>query len=198
MDIKIILTVIFSGAFLSFVQFLIQFFITRKDTKEKEAKEDKLECLRKELQESIKQREETGNEHFEIHKEAIANISKDYQENFEKLYKSLEQLRNENSKVADALDKIAQGQDVFSTGLLGLTHFELIYITDIIKARKHITLSEKAILDSLYEPYIQLGGNGQTKKNYEYVMTFPVISDEEAHRMDSDIAADNVKNHWKS
>lgn len=198
MDIKIILTVIFSGAFLSFVQFLIQFFITRKDAKEKEAKEDKLECLREELQKSIKQREDAGNEHFEIHKEAIANISKEHQDSFNKLYNSLNQLKDENAKVADALSKIVNGQEVFSSGLLGLTHFELIYITDIIKARKYITLSEKAILDSLYEPYIKLGGNGQTKKNYEYVMTFQVISDEEARQMDADINANNVKDHWKS
>lgn len=189
MDIKDIITIVSiiigSG--------IIQFFVTRRDTKAKEAKEDKIEALREELQASIKQREQAGNEHFEIHKEAISNISKEYQENFGKLLDAIEQLKDNNEAIHDTLNKIAQGQETFSSGLLGLTHFELIYITDIIKERKHITLSEKAILDSLYEPYISLGGNGQTKKNYEYVMTFPVISDEEAKQMDEEIAA--VKAH---
>lgn len=176
---------------------IIQFFVTRRDTKAKEAKEDKLEALREELQASIKQREQAGNEHFEIHKEAIASISKDYQENFGKLLDAIEQLKDNNKEVSDMLNKIADGQETFSSGLLGLTHFELMYITDIVKKRKYITLNEKATIKSIYEPYKKLGGNGLVSEAVTHVMNFPVISDNEALEMDEDLNAQSVASHSK-
>lgn len=200
MNISTIITIVFSGAFLAFLQFLITFFITRKDNKEKEAKEEikeaeraskdeRFDLLEKEFHEGLDQREQTGKARYDEHKEAINNMAKQHQEQFEKLLDAIKDLKISDEKVSKILEEIVSGQQMLSSGVLGLTHFELMYITNIIIERKYITLTEKATIDSLYEPYTKLGGNGQVRKNYEYVMNFPIVSDEEAKKMDDEIIA---------
>ena len=208
MDRSTIITVIFSGSFLAFLQFVITFFITRKDNKEKEAKEEKkaeanaakderFEQLEDEIHAGLDEREKVGKSRYEEHKQAIADMSKEHQEQFKKLLEAIEGLREHDEKVAKTLEQIADGQQVLSTGLLGLTHFELMYIMDIIKQRKYNTLTEKDTMESLFEPYTALGGNGTIAQGHSYVMSLPVISDIEAKKMDEEIAAIKAHSFFK-
>lgn len=208
MNISTIITVAFSGAFLAFLQFLITFFITRKDNKEKEAKEEikeaeraskdeRFDLLEKEFHEGLNQREQTGKARYDEHREAIINMTKEHQEQFKLLLAAIDDLKENDNKVTDILEKVAEKQEVFGSSLLGLTHFELIYITDIIKARKYITITEKATIKSMYEPYKALGGNGLVKEAVNHVMTYPVISEIDAKKMDDEIAAIKISSYVK-
>lgn len=209
MDFQTLLTVAFSGAFLAFLQFLITFFITRKDNKEKEAKDEKKEEAKEakdarfnQLEEKIKnglaEREATGRKRYEEHKQAISDISKENKENFDRLLDAIESLKENDDRITGALEKIASRQDIFGEGILGLTRFELMYITDIIKERKYITVGEKATIKSMYEPYKKLGGNGLIAESVNHVMNFPVVSEAEAKRMDEEIEALKIGTVFKS
>lgn len=208
MNFNTIITVAFSGAFLAFLQFLITFFITRKDNKEKEQKEDKkaeekaarderFTQLETKIKDGLAEREETGKARYEEHHRSIAEMSKENKENFDKLLEAIDQLKINDSKVVDALEKICSKQDIFGDSLLGLTHFELVYITDIIIARGKITVAEKATIESMYDPYKRLHGNGICKQRVSLVMTYPIISDEEAKKLDEEIAARKIMSHTK-
>ena len=69
--------------------------------------------------------------------------------------------------------------------LVGLGHDRILYITDRIVKRGGITLKEKRNLRYLYEPYKDLGGNGDCEIGYEACQKLPVITEEEARERDS-------------
>lgn len=71
-----------------------------------------------------------------------------------------------------------------SDAIVGLGHDKLLYLTDKISRRGKITLKEKTNLTGIYVPYHALGGNGDGKTGYEYCMTLPVCTDEDAEEMD--------------
>jgi len=64
--------------------------------------------------------------------------------------------------------------------LLGLGHDKILYLTDKYVRRGVITLKEKRNLKFLYEPYSELGGNGDCEVGYAACQTLPVVSEEEA------------------
>lgn len=157
--VQIVVTVIGSGAFFSFLQFLI----TRKDKKKEDEKNDKFNKLQQEFTEGLKEREQTSINRYNEHKEAI-----------DKLEKAINQLTENDTKITKYMNSIGNG-------VMGLAHDRLIALTDHYQKRGCITLKEKANLDAIYKPYHDgLGGNGDGKMGYEYCMQLPVVSEEEA------------------
>lgn len=199
---QIVLTILGSGAFFSFLQFLIQ----RKDSKEdKNINErfDQLEKkiqsgleerektgverfnkLEKKIQEGLDEREKTGAERFNIHDSNIKNLIKNHNEDLKKLLDTLEQFKSNDLKVEQALNKIANSQNELCKAVVGLAHDKLVFMTDKIIERGAITIKEKATLDSIYIPYQAMGGNSHAKAGYEQSIKLPVISDEKAKELD--------------
>jgi len=191
--VQILLTVIGSGAVFSFLQFIIQFFVTRKDNKEREAKEDKFEELRAEIKSGLDAREEVGRGRYEEHKRSIDKILIEHKEDFGKLLEAIEQLRDNDTKVSKALEELAVTNTNIAGAVVGLAHDKLVYSTDKIAERGYITVKEKATLRSIYEPYTSLGGNSHAREGYLHVMDLPVVTDEEAKNMDRVIEKNKLK-----
>lgn len=82
-------------------------------------------------------------------------------------------------------DKMKDKDTVESKMLLGLGHDKIIYLTDRFVRRGAITLKEKRNLEFLYKPYVGLGGNGDCEIGYEACKKLPVISEEEAVKLDA-------------
>ena len=163
MVLQVLLTIIGSGAFFSFVQFLIQ----RKDKIKQEEKEDQIKQLREELKVGLNDREQTGFERYSEHKEAIAKIN----EAILKLTENDTQMKDYMKYVGDEI--------------MGLAHDKLVYLTDKYQERGAITLKEKATLEAIYAPYHEgLGGNGDGKTGYEFAMKLPIVTDNQAYEMD--------------
>ena len=78
--------------------------------------------------------------------------------------------------------------------LLGLGHDKIMYLTDKYVRRGGITLKEKRNLKFLYEPYADLGGNGDVKIGFDACETLPVVSEEEA--LDMDIGITKKEYGW--
>ena len=141
---------------------LIQFFITRKDNKEQE-----FEKIKKELD----QRENKGNERFLAHKTEI-----------DKLNDAITKLSENDSEQNKYMKYV--GNEI-----MGLAHDRLVRLTDKYQTRGGITLKEKATLDAIYQPYHEgLGGNGDGQAGYEYCMTLPIITEEQAKIWDKKIS----------
>ena len=68
--------------------------------------------------------------------------------------------------------------------ILGIGHDKILYLTDRIMQRGCITMKEKRNLNSLYEPYKRLGGNGDCKIGYDACNALPIVSENEAFEMD--------------
>ena len=100
---------------------------------------------------------------------------------------SIEELKEILIKMSK--DNEAQNRliDMQANEILGLGHDKIIFLTDKIAKRGYITLKEKANLKALYYPYKDLGGNGDGETGFEHCMKLPVISDEEAQRLDKNI-----------
>ena len=141
---------------------LIQFFITRKDNKEEEFLK-----LREEIQKDRESRERG----FATHKIEI-----------EKLNKAIDNLNHVDSDQKTYLNYVGDE-------LMGLAHDRLVRLTDKYQLRGAITLKEKATLDAIYKPYHEgLHGNGDGQTGYEYCMTLPVITEEQARELDRKIS----------
>jgi hypothetical protein len=68
-----------------------------------------------------------------------------------------------------------------------MVHNTIIRFTDPIIRRNAVTYEELSTLDSLYQPYSKLGGNGECKRRYDDVNKLPKISKEEAYDRDREI-----------
>lgn len=157
--LKYILAFVCSGAFVGFVQFLIQ----RHDNQK-----GRLDELEQKFTEGLNLREMTGKARYDEHKEAI--------EELRKAIISLSESTIETQKITSAVGEL----------VVGLGQDKLVYLTDKYRARGAITLKEKAGLKALYIPYHEkLDGNGYGTLGYEYCMEkLPLISDEEAMELD--------------
>lgn len=86
-------------------------------------------------------------------------------------------------------DKIKEKENENNTAqsrmLLGLAHDRIVFLTDCYVRRGAITLKEKRNLRFLYEPYSELGGNGDCKIGYEACEKLDVVSEEEAQERDA-------------
>lgn len=219
---QIILTVvgsvIGSGAVFGFVQFLI----TRRDKKKEEAKHDHDEELKQEMKDhltnvnaqwkvdycdknakaindlveevriGLADREAMGKKRYDEHHLAIEKLSIQHQKEFLELKKAIDALTANDTKITASLQNISETQKDIAGSLLGLSHDKIIYLTDRIAERGAITIKEKATISSIYNPYSNLGGNGECKLAFEHVMGLKVVSDEEARKLD---AALKLKRH---
>lgn len=157
--IKTLLTVLLSGGFLTFLQFLINRY---------DKKHDKLKELRDEFRKGLTDRENTGKERYDEHKEAI--------EELRKAMLTLSTSAQETQKLTSAMSEL----------VVGLGQDKIVYLTDKYRNRGGITLKEKAGLESIYIPYHdKLKGNGYGKIGFDYCMNeLPIISEEEAIQRD--------------
>lgn len=90
--------------------------------------------------------------------------------------------RHDRLKEKEAADSSAQ-----TRMLIGLGHDRLIYLTDKYVRRGSITLKEKRNLKFLYDPYADMGGNGDCKIGYDACQSLPVVSEEAAELADINI-----------
>ena len=90
--------------------------------------------------------------------------------------------RRDRRKEKEAAETSAQ-----TRMLIGLGHDRLIYLTDKYVRRGAITLKEKRNLKFLYDPYNDMGGNGDCKIGYDACQGLPVVSEEVAEEMDIEL-----------
>lgn len=215
--IKLILTIVGSGAFFGFIQFLI----TRKDKKEENSQEDRDKKLKKsmedhltnvnakwkedycdknakaiselttEVRKGLAQREETGRQRYEQHHESIKELMKQHNEDYHKLEQSLEKviatMKENDDRITEKVEKIANVQEFIGDALVGQAHNTILFIGDHISERKCITNREKATINSMYKPYHNLGGNGEVKEVVEYILSLPTVSEDEAKQKDLEL-----------
>lgn len=175
-------SVLGSGAVLGFVQFLIQ----RKDKKEEKKENDKFEELRVEFNKGLDDRETTGKNRYDEHKNAIAEMSIQHQRDFWELKKAIDKLTENDTRITDSIEKIAEKQEIMAESLVGQAHDRIIFLADKITERGAITNKEKATIKSMYEPYRKLGGNGVVQESVEYILTLPTVTEEEARELDKE------------
>ena len=187
--IRTILTVLCSGGFLAFLQFLI----TRFDNKH-----DKFKVLEKKIDEGLDAREKAGKARYDEHHLSIEKLSIEYQKSFQDLQKAITQLAENDTNFAKSIEKMADKQDIMASANVGMVHNTIIRFTDPIIERGAVTYEELATLDSLYMPYSKLGGNGECKRRYEDVNKLDKISKEEAIKRDREIEAKRFKEMQKA
>lgn len=193
---------------------IIQFFVNRKDKQTEDAKKNHEEILKKEMKdhltnvndkwkvdycdknakaisdlakevkEGLAEREEMGKKRYEEHHLSIEKMNLQHQKDFQTLLEAIKRLENNDTKVTESLEKMAEKQETIAESLIGISHDKIIFMTDKIAGRGAITLKEKATLESIYEPYRKLGGNSHCSTAMEYMKSLPVVSDEEAKSMD--------------
>ena len=193
---------------------IIQFFINRKDKQKEDAKVDHDEEIKKEMKDhltnvnskwkedycdknakaiadlaqevrdGLAEREAKGLQRYEEHHLTIEKMSVQHQKDFIALKEAIQKLTDNDTRITESLQKIAEKQDDVASGIMGLSHDKLVFMTDRITERGAITLKEQATLTSIYEPYIKLQGNGDAKAGYKHVMGLKVVSDDEARKMD--------------
>lgn len=75
----------------------------------------------------------------------------------------------------ESQDREREEQDIIRQGVLSLLRYRIHRFYELAKVQGYLTLSEKADLDDLYSLYSALGGNGATKRRYDYlVQTYEV------------------------
>lgn len=193
---------------------LIQFFFTRKDKQKEDSKIDHDEKMKKEMKDhltkvndqwrvdycdknakaiadlakevkdGLAEREAKGLQRYEEHHLTIEKMNVQHQKDFIALKEAIQKLTDNDSKITQSIEKIAEKQDIMADSLIGQAHDRIIFLTDKISERGAITIKEKSTLASMYEPYRKLGGNGHCATAVTYVNTLKVVSDDEAKEMD--------------
>ena len=158
--VKTILAILGSGAFIGFVQFLINRW---------DSKHDRIKKLETELHDGLDDRENTGKQRYDEHKEAI------------------EELRETMLKLAKSSEEQQKYNECMGQVLVGIAQDKIVHLTKKYSDRGAITLDELAVLEGLYVPYHEgLGGNGRGKMGYERCQKLPVISEEKARELDKE------------
>lgn len=82
--------------------------------------------------------------------------------------------------------KDEQSKNTSSTAkmLTGLAHDRILYLTERYIRRGAITSKEKTNLKYLYEPYHELGGNGDCETGYEVCKHLKVVSEDVSNKLD--------------
>lgn len=154
---------------------IIQFFVNRKDKKKEDEKTD----IRTEM------------------KQHLTNVNNDWKikycdknwEAIQQLNTAIQKLTENDSRITHSIEMMADKQDTIALANVGMVHNTIIRFTDPIIQRNAVTYEELSTLDSLYQPYSKLGGNGECKRRYDDVNKLPKISKEEAHDKDREIEA---------
>lgn len=176
---KMILTFLFSGAFLTFLQFLI----TRFDNKDKRFK-----ALEERIDTGLEEREKIGKNRYDEHKLAIEKMTLEHQKDFQALQEAIQKLAENDARFTESIKQIADKQDIMAAANVGMIHNTIIRFSDPIIERKAVTYDELSTLDSLYVPYHKLGGNGACKRRYDDINRLEKVSDEKAVELDREIS----------
>lgn len=172
---------------------LFQFLLTRKDKKKEEAKNEDLKKLREEFKAGLDEREKTGKARYDEHHIAIERMDIQHQRDFQELKNAIQQLTENDTKITESIRVIGETQSIMAESLVGMAHDRIIQFTNIICDRECITNKEKSTLKSMYEPYHRLGGNGEVKEAYDYVLSLPTVSEDIARKKDRDINYNQLK-----
>ncbi len=186
---KFILTVIGSGAFLTFLQFLINRF---------DKKHDRIGELEKRLDTELDDRDKTGKARYDEYHASIEEMNINHQKDFQELQRAINQLVQNDIKFTESIEKMVQKQEIIASANVGMVHNTIIQFTEPIICRKAVTYEELANLDSLYVPYSKLGGNGECKRRYEDVNKLIKISRDEANKRDREIETAKYKEIQKT
>lgn len=152
---------------------IIQYFVNRKDKKKENEKID----LRTEMKQHLTNvNDEWKVKYCDKNREAI-----------EQLNIAIQKLTENDSRITHSIEMMAGKQDTIALANVGMIHNTIIRFTDPIIQRNAVTYEELSTLDSLFQPYSKLGGNGECKRRYDDVNKLPKISKEEAYDRDRDI-----------
>lgn len=176
---------------------LIQFLLTRKDTKKEKEKKDSSDSLRKEMKDHLTDvNNKWKTDYCDKNAKAIEDVAKELKEGleerertglqrFEEHKESIEELRQAILALTKDSQESKRIERYMADSLLGITHDKIVYLGKVYQRRGAITLAEKNNLKLLYEPYHNgLGGNSDGEGYYTYCMNLPVITDEEATELD--------------
>ena len=84
-------------------------------------------------------------------------------------------------------DRKKEKESAQSKMIIALGHDKLVYLTNKYVRRGAITLKEKRNLEYLSDPYFEGGGNGDAKIGCEACEKLPVVSEDCAEDMDTEI-----------
>lgn len=202
-----------SGAAFGFAQF----WITRKDEKEKEAKRNREEEIKQEMRDhltevnaqwkedycdknresiaalhdavvkGLQDREDVGRQRYEEHHLAIEKMTVEHQKEFLELKKAIDKLTSNESAITESIAALTETQTAIGASLVGQAHDRIMFLSDRIAERGGITNREKATIKSMYVPYRKLGGNGEVQEAVEYILTLETVSEDEARSRDREI-----------
>ena len=159
---------------------LIQFLVNRSDKKKEDAKNSELNKLREEFKKGIQKNGDADIDRFNKQETAISNLAEEHKNDFFIFRDVIEQLKDNDAKITDSIEKMSEKQDIMADSLMGQAHDRILYVVNQIIERGAITNKEKATIKAMYEPYRKLGGNGDVKEAVDYVLTLKTITEEES------------------
>ncbi len=163
------------AAMLKFIEFLIEHIAKRKDRKED--KKDAIGGLRQELKQHLVEVNQGWKEDYcDRHTKSIeelTDVSNQLKDNVIILTETVKSMKDYNIHVGNAVQ--------------GIIHDRMIHNVDCYIARGSITREELTTLTSMYDPYKALGGNGSVKDAYEIANDLPIVTKEEAARLDLEL-----------
>lgn len=177
---------------------IIQFFVNRRDNKKEAVRAQAFETLREEFRNGLQAREDKGRERYEQHSQDIKKMQLQHEQDFKELKQAVQQLTDNDSKITNNMDQLKETQAAIAESLVGMAHDRIIQRTDKISERGSITNKEKATLKSMYDPYHRLGGNGEVREAFEYVLTLPVVSEDQAREKDRELRCAELQSYCKS
>ena len=176
---------------------LIQWYFQRKDKKKEDAKKDNADSIKKEMKEHLtdvnnKWKEDYCDKNAKLIEDLAITVKEGLEqrenkgfERYEEHRQTIEALRKAVLALTDDAKERKKYEQSMGASLMALTHDKLIFLGKCYQRRGAITLAEKNNLKMLFEPYHDgLGGNSDGEGYYEYCMSLPVVTDEEAQERD--------------
>ena len=159
---------------------LIQFLISRSDKKKEDAKNSELNKLREEFKKGIQKNGDADIDRFKMHEDEIKNLAEEHKNDFYIFREVIEQLKDNDARITDSIEKMSDKQDIMADSLMGQAHDRIMFVANQIMQRGAITNAEKATIKAMYEPYRKLGGNGDVKEAVDYILTLRTVTEEES------------------
>jgi hypothetical protein len=87
---------------------------------------------------------------------------------------SMYEERKRHIDILEDMQKYKKQQNLMAEGLMGLMRYRLVRECQKAIEKKEITDERLEIIDDLYIPYKELGGNGVAKKYVKEAQTLPI------------------------
>ena len=127
-------------------------------------------------------RKDKKNEKKELKKDKITTLEQKYDE--------LREIMVQNAKDDKERDLYMH---TMGEALMGIIHDRVIHNADAYIARNGITREELTSITSLYQPYKQLGGNGDVETAFKLISNLELITKEEANKRDIELSKKNFE-----